>query len=73
MHLYIAGKNEIFGMKEIIENAKYRKKTVKCVTTTGSCYFISSEHFIDCVNQHKFSDHVLYEQLIKHKLYSNRI
>ena len=73
VRLYIAGKNELFGLEEIIENSQYRKMTVTCMTTTASVYFITQENFIDVVNQFKFSDHILYEQIIKHKLYSERI
>ena len=73
VRLCIAGKNELFGIEEIIENAKFRMKTVKCMSSKGSTYFISQENFIDCVNQYKFSDHILYEQIIKHKFYTDRI
>jgi hypothetical protein len=55
------GKNEIFGLEEIILDVKRRKMTVTCATTVGECYFMSRENFIHCVNQFKFNDQVLQE------------
>ena len=70
MHsLYIAGRNETFGLEEIIANQRTRTMTVKCVTSTASTYFISTEYFVDCVNKFQFSEQLLNESLIKHKLY----
>ena len=73
VRLYIAGENELFGLEEIIEDTALRKVSVMCTSTHASAYFISAENFIDCVNQYKFSDQILYEQLLKHKLYADRI
>ena len=50
-----------------------RRTSVVCTSTEASCLFISQENFIDCVNQFKFSDKVLQEQIIKHQLYTDRI
>ena len=47
--------------------------SVKCVTTTASTYFISTEYFVDCVNKFQFSEQLLTESVIKHNLYMERI
>ena len=47
--------------------------TVQCTSATASAYFLSQENFVDCVNQFKFSDQVLQEQVLKHQFYSDRI
>jgi CRP-like cAMP-binding protein len=73
LSLYLVGLNEIFGLEEIVENSPFRSTSVVCTSTHGTCWFISSENFIDCVNQFKFSDKVLQEQIVKHQLYTDRI
>ena len=41
VRLFVLGKNEMFGLKEIMENKRRRLLTVNCVSMQGSCYFIS--------------------------------
>ena len=43
MQLYLLGKNEIFGMEEIVEMAEKRSFTVTCSSIRGSCFVISKE------------------------------
>ena len=69
LQLYLLGKNEIFGMEEIVEMAEKRSFTVTCSSTYGSCYVISKEQFRDCVNHFHFSDQVIQELLLKHSLF----
>ena len=54
LRLVILGKNELFGLEEIMENQKLRTKTIEC-TSEGKCYYLSKEYFIHCVNLFKFS------------------
>ena len=73
LQLYLLGKNEIFGMEEIVEMAEKRSFTVTCSSTYGSCYVITKEQFRDCVNHFHFSDQVISELLLKHSLYKQRV
>ena len=57
--LYIIGKNEVFGIEEIVDNVDNRTKTVICETRTATCYFIKVEQFCDFVNQNKFGHLIL--------------
>ena len=68
----ILGVNELFGLEEIMENQKYRMKTVECISD-GKCYYLSKEYFIHCVNLFKFSQNVIEEQIFKHQMYTNRL
>ena len=56
VRLMILGRNEHFGMEEIMEDVNTRTKTVECTSTEGICYYISKEHFIHCVNLFKISN-----------------
>ena len=73
LQLYLLGKNEIFGMEEIVEMAHRRAFSVTCSSTYGSCYIISKEQFRDCVNHFHFSDQVIQELLLKHSLFKQRV
>ena len=67
------GNNELFGLEEIVLDQSLRGKTVTCISEPAKCYFITKENFIHCVNQFRFSQNILEEQIIKHKLYNNRM
>ena len=67
------GMNECFGLEEVVEDRSKRVKTVVCKSMTGQCYYISKEYFIHCVNQFKFSQQVIEEQIVKHQVYCNRM
>ena len=56
IQLYLLGKNEIFGMEEIVQMAELRTFTVRCASMKGICYRITKESFQDCVNTFRFSD-----------------
>ena len=73
LHLVILGNNELFGLEEIVLDQSLRGKTVTCISEPAKCYFITKENFIHCVNQFRFSQNILEEQIIKHKLYNNRM
>ena len=73
LRLVILGQNELFGLEEIMENLNFRSKTVECISTRGTCYYLSKEYFIHCVNQFKFSQQVIQEQIVKHQLYIDRM
>ena len=70
--IVILGKFEVFGMEDIINVRKYRTTTVECLSMEGVCHFITKENFIHCVNQYKFSQSVIEEQIVKHQRYMDR-
>lgn len=55
LHLVLLGKNEMFGLDEILEDLRKRVRTVTCASKSGKCYYLSKENFIHCVNLFKFS------------------
>ena len=59
IQLYLLGKNEIFGMEEIVQILPLRNFTIKCASMKGICYKITKDAFQDCVNQFRFSDAVV--------------
>lgn len=71
--LYLLGKNEIFGMEEIVDQSPSRSFTVSCASKGGKVYFLSRENFQDCVNSFRFSDQVVNEILLRHRLYKERV
>ena len=71
--LYLLGKNEVFGMEEVVDDSEARSFSVTCRSMSGACYVMSREHFQDCVNQFHFSDQVISELLLKHKMYKQRV
>ena len=71
--LYLLGKNEIFGMEEIVDMSALRAFTVTCASTVATCYVLTKEHFQDCVNQFRFSDCVIEELMLKHRLFKERV
>ena len=73
LRLNILGRNELFGLEEILAHKTQRQRTVECTSMQGECFYITSEHFIHCVNQFKFSQQVVEEQIIKHQLYFERM
>ena len=56
MKLLLLGEYEVFGIGEVVDNNDIRRTTVKCASTEGKCMFIKKEHFIDSVNNYKFTD-----------------
>lgn len=46
---------------------------MQCKSTTGVCYYLSKEFFIHCVNQFKFPDRVVEEQVLMHQIYCDRM
>lgn len=59
--LVILGKNEIFGLEEIVEDCQQRQKTVTCLSKHGKCYFIDKSEFVQSVNQFRYSQAVIEE------------
>jgi hypothetical protein len=59
MQLYLLGKNEVFGMEEIVDQSAVRGFTVTCSSTTAACYVMSRGDFQDCVNNFRFGDQVI--------------
>ena len=45
IQLYLLGKNEIFGMEEIVQASAARTFTVTCASTTGVCYKMTRNNF----------------------------
>ena len=73
IRLFLLGKNEIFGLEEIVLDVKMRQMTVTCASTTGECYFLAKDKFIHDVNLFKISDQALNETFEKHKMYMERV
>ena len=64
--LVILGKFELFGLEDVLNSRKHRTMTIKCVSMEAECQYITKESFIHCVNQFKFSQSVIEEQIIRH-------
>lgn len=62
----------MFGLEDILNARKYRTMTVECQSMNGVCHFITKESFIHCVNQFKFSQSVIEEQIVRHQRYIDR-
>jgi len=71
--LFIIGKNEVFGIEEIVDSVDIRTKTVVCESTTATCFFMKVEQFCDFVNQNKFGHLILQEQFHKLLHYKDRL
>lgn len=71
--LYIIGKNEVFGIEEIVDNLEVRSKTVICESRSATCLFMKIDDFCDFVNQNKFGHLILQEQFQKLIHYKERI
>ena len=50
IHLVILGKNEHFGLEEVMEIKEKRVRTVVCHSLNASAFYISKEQFIHVVN-----------------------
>ena len=73
LHLVILGQREMFGLEEIMELKSLRQKTVECITLKANCYYISLHNFIRCINEFKFSQAVIEEQIVKYQHYCDRM
>ena len=59
--IVILGKNEHFGLEEVMEIKERRTRTAQCHSLHASAFYISKEQFIHVVNQFKFSNAVIQE------------
>ena len=73
LRLYVVSQFEVVGLEEIIDNSMLRKSTATCVSQQGWCHFIAIDQFCDFVNQNKFSQQILQEQICKHVHTQERI
>ena len=73
LRLYVLSQFEVVGLEEIIDNSLIRKSTATCVSQHGQCYFMAVDQFCDFVNQNKFSQQILQEQICKHVHTQERI
>jgi hypothetical protein len=49
----------MFGMSEIVDGAEFRKMSAVCTSESANVFYMAREHFIDAVNNFKFSGEVL--------------
>ena len=69
----ILGKNELFGLEDIVEENLVRAKTITCLSKRGKCYLLNKDYFILSVNRYRYSQAVIEERMFRHQLFSSRM